>query len=420
VTVQPAHYKPATFEVIVVGAGPVGASLARALRGSSVALVSHERRENAPAAPAAFDARVYALSPGNVEFLRRLKVWQSLPAERVAPVHAMRIFGDDGASCLAFDAYRAGVPELAWIVEDGALQDALWHGLDVETFAPAQCDALTFQENAAVLRLKDGRSLSARLIVGADGAHSFVRRAAGIEAAQSDYGQTAVVANFRCEKPHANAALQWFQGPGRKTGTDHVFPGEHAAEKRGLSLNSGGAVLALLPLPGNQVSMVWSLPAGEATRVSKLSAWELAAEVQGASKKLLGVLELSSAVKSYPLRRVAARRLVGARVALAGDAGHVIHPLAGQGLNLGLQDARALAGTLAARESVRDPGDLRLLRRYERSRAEPILAMDAIVDGLHALFGAGNPLAARLRNAGLNLTERIPVLKNILMRHAMH
>lgn len=393
VTVQPAHYKPASFEVIVVGAGPVGASLARALRGSSVALVSHERRESAPAAPAAFDARVYALSPGNVEFLRRLKVWQSLPAERVAPVHAMRIFGDDGASCLAFDAYRAGVPELAWIVEDGALQDALWHGLDVETFAPAQCEQLTFQENAAVLRLKDGRSLSTGLIVGADGAHSFVRRAAGIEAAESDYGQTAVVANFRCDKPHAHTAFQWFQG---------------------------GAVLAFLPLPGNQVSMVWSLPAAEASRVSKLRAGDLCAEVEGAAKGLLGALELSSAVKGYPLRRLAARRLVGPRVALAGDAGHVIHPLAGQGLNLGLQDARALADTLAAREPVRDSGDLRLLRRYERSRAEPVLAMDAIVDGLHALFGAGNPLAARLRNAGLNLTERIPVLKNILMRHAMH
>ena len=393
VTVQPAHYKPATFEVIVVGAGPVGASLARALRGSSVALVSHERRENAPAAPAAFDARVYALSPGNVEFLRGLNAWQSLPAGRVTPVHAMRIFGDDGASCLAFDAYRAGVSELAWIVEDGALQDALWRGLDVEIFAPAQCERLTLQENAAVLRLKDGRSLSTRLIVGADGAHSFVRGAAGIEAAQSDYGQTAVVANFRCSKPHAHTAFQWFQG---------------------------GAVLALLPLPGDQVSMVWSLPRVDAEGVKALAPEALCREVEAASRHALGPLEMTTPQKSYPLRRVAARRLVGARVALAGDAGHVIHPLAGQGLNLGLQDARALADTLAARESVRDPGDLRLLRRYERSRAEPILAMDAVVDGLHALFGAGHPLAARLRNAGLNLTERIPVLKNILMRHAMH
>jgi ubiquinone biosynthesis UbiH/UbiF/VisC/COQ6 family hydroxylase len=392
VTVQPAHYKPATFEVIVVGAGPVGASLARALRDSSVALVSHERREAAPAAPEAFDARVYALSPGNVEFLRGLKAWQSLPAERIAPVHAMRIFGDDGASCLAFDAYRAGVSELAWIVEDGALQDALWAGLDVQVFAPAQIEALAFQNEKAVLKLKDGSSLAARLVVGADGANSFVRRAAGIEVTESDYGQTAVVANFRCAKPHAHTAFQWFQG---------------------------GAVLALLPLPGDQVSMVWSLPRVDAERVKALAPEALCREVEAACRHALGSLEMTSPQKSYPLRRVAARRLVGARVALAGDAGHVIHPLAGQGLNLGLQDARALAETLAAREPMRDPGDLRLLRRYARSRAEPILAMDSAVDGLHALFGAGNPLAARLRNAGLNLAERMPVLKNVLVRQAM-
>ena len=128
---------------------------------------------------------------------------------------------------------------------------------------------------------------------------------------------------------------------------------------------------------------------------------------------------MSTPQKSYVLRRVAARRLVAPRVALAGDAGHVIHPLAGQGLNLGLQDARSLAAVLAAREPMRDPGELRLLRRYERSRAEPILAMDSVVDGLHALFNARSPLVARLRNGGLNLAERMPVLKNVLMRQAM-
>ena len=380
------------FELIVVGGGPVGASLACAARGLSVALVSHERREPAAAPPAAFDARAYALSPGNVEFLRRLKVWQSLPEARVAPVHAMRIFGDDGASRLEFEAYRAGVSELAWIVEDGALQDALWRGLEVERFAPAQCEELLFHEKSAALKLRDGRTLSARLIVGADGANSFVRRAAGIEAAESDYGQVAVVANFRCEKGHANTAFQWFQG---------------------------GAVLALLPLPGRQVSMVWSLPRAEAARIEALEAQQLCREVQSASRSSLGGLEVSTPPRSYPLRRLAARRLVGPRVALAGDAGHVIHPLAGQGLNLGLQDARALADVLAAREPMRDPGDLRLLRRYARSRAEPILAMDSVVDGLYGLFSAGNPLAARLRNAGLNLAERLPVLKNVLVRQAM-
>ena len=392
VTVQPPDYKPANFEVVVVGGGPVGASLARALRGTSVALVAHERREGAPAAPGAFDARVYALSPGNVEFLRRLGAWQSLPATRIAPVHAMRIFGDDGASRLEFDAYRAGVPELAWIVEDSALQDALWAGLDVEAFAPAQIEELTFQDEKVVLRLKSRSSLAARLVVGADGGNSLVRRAAGIEVAESDYGQSAVVANFRCEKPHANTAFQWFKS---------------------------GAVLALLPLPGNQASMVWSLPRVEAMRVEALEPRQLCDEVQAASRHALGSLELASPQKTYPLRRLAARSLVAPRVALAGDAGHVIHPLAGQGLNLGLQDARALAATLAGRAPLRDPGDPGLLRRYARSRAEPILAMDSIVDGLFTLFGAGNPLAARLRNAGLNLAERMPVLKNMLMRQAM-
>jgi 2-polyprenylphenol 6-hydroxylase len=124
-------------------------------------------------------------------------------------------------------------------------------------------------------------------------------------------------------------------------------------------------------------------------------------------------------VRSYPLRRLAARSLVAPRIALAGDAAHVIHPLAGQGLNLGLQDVRVLTETLASREAGRDPGDHRLLRRYERSRAEPILAMDGVVHGLFRLYRAESGLMPRLRNAGLNLTDRLPVLKNILMRRAM-
>src|SRR5207237_2370737 len=200
------------------------------------------------------------------------------------------------------------------------------------------------------------------------------------------------VANFTCERPHSNSAFQWFQG---------------------------GPVLALLPLPGAQVSMVWSLPAAEADRLAALPPEALAAEVAQAAHATLGELKLVSPVRSFPLRRLAARRLVAPRVALVGDAGHVIHPLAGQGLNLGLQDARALAQVISDREPGRDPGDERLLRRYERQRAEPILAMDAVVSGLFALYGAKSGWLGRLRNAGLNLTDRLPVLKNILMRQAM-
>jgi len=371
----------------------VGASLARAARGLSVALVAHERRQ--PALRDGFDARVYALSPGNVGFLRALGVWQALPPDRLVPVHSMRIYGDEPGASLEFDAYAAGVPALAWIVEDALLQDALWQGLDVEeteVFAPARCAALQISAERAALRLNDGREISAKLVVGADGAQSFVRAQALIPADEGDYGQSAVVANFRCGKPHRNVAYQWFQR---------------------------GAVLALLPLPGAHVSMVWSLPANEAVRVLGLDGESLSREVCRATNEQLGELALVTPPRSYPLRRLAARRLVAPRVALAGDAGHVVHPLAGQGLNLGLQDARALSSVLAEREPQRDPGALRLLRRYERSRAEPILAVDTMVDSLFRLFGAEDRFAARLRNAGLNLTDRLPVLKNMLMRQAM-
>ena len=337
-----------------------------------------------------FDARVYALSPANVEFLRALGAWQALPPERLAPVHAMRIFGDDANASLEFDAYEAGVPALAWIVEDSALQRALWSGLAA---MPRRCDRLEVRANHALISFADGGALSAKLVIGADGAHSFVRAAAGIEATDREYQQAAVVANFRCEKPHRNAAYQWFQV---------------------------GAVLALLPLPGDQVSMVWSLPAAEGQRVATLEPQGLAREVEEAAHGVLGALKVTTAPRSFPLRRLCARRLVAPRIALVGDAAHVIHPLAGQGLNLGLQDVRLLAEILAGREGGRDPGDYRLLRRYERRRAEPIAAMDAVVSGLFSLYGTRNGFVGRLRNAGLNLTDRLPVLKNILMRQAMN
>jgi ubiquinone biosynthesis UbiH/UbiF/VisC/COQ6 family hydroxylase len=380
-------------DLIVVGGGPVGASLARAARALSVALVA-EPPPDRPLAAAQFDSRVYALSPANVAFLERIGCWRAIPPERLTPVHAMSIHGDDGRAQLRFDALDGGVQELAWIVEDYALQRALWSDLSgIEVVGGAACERLVVDSTCATLFLSHGRAVQASLVVGADGAHSFVRSEAGIGASESDYGQAGVVANFHCAKPHGHTARQWFQG--------------------------GGAVLALLPLPGGQVSMVWSLPVGKAERVSALDPGALAAEVSLASHGVLGELRAASVPRSYPLRRLAARSLVAPRIALAGDAGHVIHPLAGQGLNLGLQDVRVLADTLIERERGRDPGDYRLLRRYERSRAEPILAMDGVVHGLFRLYGAESGLMSRLRNAGLNLTDRLPVVKNILMRRAM-
>jgi 2-octaprenylphenol hydroxylase len=380
-------------DLIVVGGGPVGVAVARAAAGLSVALVAEPPRAAEPPS-AEFDARVYALSPGNVAFLRGIGAWGALPQERLAPVHAMSIFGDDAAARLQFDALQGGVPELAWIVEDAALQRALWRHLPgVEVIRGASCERLVIDAERATLCFADGRSVDARLVVGADGAHSFVRGAAGIGARETEYGQAALVGNFRCARPHGNTARQWFQ--------------------------KGGAVLALLPLPGGQVSMVWSLAPEDAARLAGMPPPALAAAVSEASHGALGELVSASPARSYPLRRLAARASVAPRVALAGDAAHVVHPLAGQGLNLGLQDARVLAETLTQREPGRDPGDHRLLRRYERARAEPVLAMDSVIHGLFRLYSADNRVLARARNAGLNLTDRLPVLKNVLMRRAM-
>jgi 2-octaprenylphenol hydroxylase len=382
------------YDAVIVGGGLVGAALARALRGAAIGLVAQTR----PSLPGdGLDSRVYAISPGNAQFLAAQQAWQRMPEARLTPVHGMRVHGDDGRAVLEFDAYDAGVSELAWIVEDGILQDALWQGLlgqdRLDILDGVRCERLEFGDPHAAVVLADARRLDARLVVGADGAQSRVREQAGLSADALPYGQTAVVANFACARPHRNVALQWFQG---------------------------GPILALLPLPGNHVSMVWSTAEAAAERLLGLASHDLALEVEAAAHGSLGELSVVTPARAFPLQRMLARRLVAPRVALAGDAAHVVHPLAGQGVNLGFHDARELARVLNGREPGRDPGDLRLLRRYERARAEDILAMRATVQGLFGLFDARGAAAAWLRNIGLSAVNRVPVLKNLLMRQAMN
>ena len=187
-------------DLIIVGGGPVGASLARAPHGLSVALVAHERRVAVPRRER-FDARVYALSPANVAFL-------GLALDSLTPVHAMRVYGD-GDSRVEFDAYRAGVAALAYIVEDRELQDTLWQGLEPVV---GRCEALAIEEERVRVTLDGARELSGRLVVAADGAESRIREFAEIKVTSKTYGQAAVVANFACEREHGNVAYQWFQG----------------------------------------------------------------------------------------------------------------------------------------------------------------------------------------------------------------
>ena len=386
---------PMDFDIVIVGAGLVGASFAMALRGAGLKLALVEARPPAPV-DHGWDSRVYAISPASVAFLDGLGAWTRLDRARLNPVHEMQVYGDSAGAQLQLSAYESGVSELAWTVESRRLQSVLWlaleHQHNLELLCPDRCESVVLGDDAAEVTLAGGRALRAKLLVAADGRHSWVRQAAGIAAQDKPYGQMGVVANFTCAKEHHDTAYQWFRDDG---------------------------VLAYLPLPGRRMSIVWSTPDEHAAALLALSPDEFCARVEEAGKGTLGKLELLTPAAQFPLTRQHAARLVAPRIALIGDAGHVLHPLAGQGVNLGFGDAAVLARVLLQRELFRDPGEIRLLRRYERARAEDILALAWVTDGLHKLFAAHGGAVGKLRNTGLNLTNALPVLKNLLVRRAL-
>lgn len=383
------------FDIIIVGGGLVGASLASALKTSGLAIGLVEGQA-ASFSSAGWDSRIYAISPGNAAFLADCGAWQQLDMGRVNPVSAMRVFGDEGAE-LDFSAYQIGAPELNFILENRLLQHALWQGLqhqdNLTLFQPARCASLEWHNDNAVLKLEDGRELRAKLIVGADGRDSWVRQQAGIHAMPSPYQQDGVVANFIAEKPHRGTAFQWFQADG---------------------------ILALLPLPQQMVSMVWSVSPEKSATLLGLSHEELCAQVATASQHMLGALQLVTPPAAFPLRSLKLPHIVAPRLALIGDAAHNVHPLAGQGVNLGFRDARALAHVLQERGGQHDCGDMHLLRRYERARREDIVSMQLTTDTLKQLFNNDNPLLRNLRNFGLSLTNQLAPLKKMLARHALN
>ncbi len=383
------------FDVLIIGGGLVGAALAAALRSSGLSVALVEAQSEFPQAEG-WDSRIYAISPGSASFLAECGVWQGLDMSRVQQVERMRIFGDERAE-LDFSSYQIGAPELAFIMESCRLQWSLWeilrHQDGLKLFIPAHCVDLVWHEDCAILSLEDGREIRSRLIVGADGRDSWVRRQAGIIEPPTLYRQNGVVANFLAGEPHRGTAFQWFQTDG---------------------------ILALLPLPQQMVSMVWSVSPDTSDMLMQLGREELCERVSTASHGILGEMQLVTPPAAFPLRLLHLPQIVKPRLALVGDAAHNIHPLAGQGVNLGFRDARQLASVLLERGPQTDCGDIHLLRRYERARQEDIFSMQAVTDMLKKLFNNDNPLLRGARNFGLAATNRIAPLKKVLIRHALN
>ncbi len=368
-----------SYDVLVRGAGAVGLATALSLsrQGLAVALLG------ALEEPAGEDLRSYALNAASVALLERLKVWEAIPEAARTRVHEMHVQGDAYGAAIDFSAWTQGLAELAWIVEAGELERAL----RAATRYAAHVTPVAAPVPAALQVLAEGKD-------------SATRAALGVSMPRHAYGHRGIAARLLSDRPHAGLARQWFRSPD---------------------------VLALLPLarplfnglPGHALGLVWSVPDARADELMALSDADFAAALMRASGGQAGELTLASARAQWPLALAQASAWYGPGWVLAGDAAHLVHPLAGQGLNLGLGDVIALAEVLAARERWRALGEPRLLARYARRRAGPTLAMAQVCDGLLHLFASPDPLLKAVRNHGLTLVDHLPPLKRLLTGGAL-
>jgi 2-octaprenylphenol hydroxylase len=390
------------FDIVVVGGGMVGpcfAALAARdtrLDGLRVALV--EPAAARPPHPDEVDLRVSALSRASQRILEAVQAWE--PVEPHACGYGSMVVWDaqsrpDAPDALVFSAAETGEPDLGHIVENLRVQWALAQSplLRRLTRLDTALADFTPEEDGARLTLADGRRLRARLVVGADGGASPTRELAGIERQGRPYAQAAVVAHLATDRPHAETAWQRFLPAGP---------------------------IALLPLRDGRVSIVWTTTPAEAESLVEIAAEEFAARVTAASDGVLGGMTLASGRARFPLGLWHAREYCRPRLALVGDAAHTIHPLAGQGANLGLLDCacliEVLSGALAAGE---DWTGLTVLRRYERWRRSENVVMMGVVDGLNRLFAAQSPTVSSLRRFGMGVVARRTFLRRALIERAL-
>jgi len=382
-------------DIIIVGGGMVGLGMACALKDTGLHVVLIERAETPVHRSLGRDCRVSAIIRGNTRILEGLGVWQHLE-EDAGPMRTMRIWDNQEAGGIRFDASEIGEDALGFLVENSVMQKAMHQVLaDAENFefcCPAQIDSVEWLDKEVKVALSDGRKLSAPLIIGADGGRSWVREQAGISCHQRDYHQKGIVATVRPERPHGGVACQRFLPTGP---------------------------LAMLPMTEDLCSIVWSAEDGECERLMGMSDDEFLAALNSSFGPFFGRIQEVGKRAAFPLKAQLAKHLVRPRLALIGDAAHCIHPLAGLGVNLGLRDVMVLAQEISdARRFEEDWGELSVLNRYMKQRLPDVLSVMGSMEGFHQLFTHDFPGLRPLRGLGMRMVGNSGAIKHLLMRNS--
>ncbi len=382
-------------EIVVIGAGLVGLSAAISLAQAGTQVVLVDAKKYVPKQTKHMDTRVYAITPAIESWLTNLDVWSELDRSRVTDVEAMRIWSEDNASPLNLSADDANLAKVASIIENNNLLNALWQrlkSLDVEVLSEHVCQNISHAENKINLLFQNGSKLKADLLVAADGGDSFVRKVLNIPTKTKMFKQTAIVANFIAEKSHQHIARQWFA--------------KHNT-------------LAMLPMSHNVVSMVWSMSTELAEKLLTMSGSKLSSVVEKEVSHELGQLECISKSFPFELRQMTASQLIAERVVFVGDAAHQIHPMAGQGVNLGFRDVIALQGQISSADKLHDIGEHTFLRKHERARKADILGMNSLTSGLDYWFANDALILKKLTQWGLHQVDTQASIKKVLINQAV-